>query len=505
MSSMELERRLFQFGYDATETTTRRKPPVTTLRGEDDLLPGFKRDTLSSTARDAARNYAIAASMIRKHLDFVSEFNFEANTPNREFNNRLRDVMQTWSKRRNCHISRRHPLRRIIRMAEFGRVVDGDCLIELVKGGREKTARINLIRGDRIRNRTGSQNTDELKNGIRISPVTGEALAYQIHKRTTYGRMTFEKEIGHRHAIQHGYFTDSEQYRGVSPLSVAINNFRDTYEGIDFALARMKAEMLIGFAIETDPSPDVNPWQGNRQFDKLPEDMTPEELVAYQEQVANQESERGEIDFGKGIFFAELRKGESLKSVSGNMPSSNAQAFWDTSIMIAMKALDLPFSFYREDFTNFFGSRGALQLYKLSANNKQADNAELLEEIACWVLTYMIIYEGLELPRGWTIQDLAKMFLWVPRGIPWWDRSKEVIGDMRAISSGLDTPQNVCLDHGNSSFERNVDQIDEAVGYWNSKANLKSFTPAFLSMTKNDETGSAPKHRRKRSAKKDDE
>jgi capsid protein len=445
------------FAYDATASTPRRKAPSADMRSEDEILRLGDRDKLVSSARDAKRNYAVASWAIRKHLDFISTYHFQANTPNKAFNQAFSEFIKRWSHPDRCHVSGRHRLGKLIRMAEACRTLDGDCLLELMRDGS-----LNLIRGDRLRNPRGAANTNEWKHGIRINPRTHRPIEFQIHKRTLGGRFVPDKKTAARNAIHHGYFDDPEQIRGVSPLSAAINNLRDSAEAGEYALARIKAEMLLGVVVTTLPPEGWNPFQGNSQFAEF-EDETDEEV----QERADEEAKRGLVDYGRGLFQWEMRPGEDVKTVAGNMPSSNAQAFIDTSIMIALKALDLPFSFFRENYTNFFGSRGALQLYKTSAWDKIADNQQLLRGLTNWRTAQAIIENELELPRGWRLQDLE--YAWVPKGIPWWDRAKEVKGDKDAIACGLDTPQNVVLEHGTGTFEENVDQIAEAVEYWQEK------------------------------------
>lgn len=450
------------FGYDAVATTTRRQAPRTDLRSEDDILRWHDRDKMVSSARDAKRNYTVCAWMIRKHLDFVSEFTFEPNTPNEDFNKKFRALVTEWSKRQKCHVAGRHPLRRLLRINEAGRVLDGDILWEKMKAGS-----VNLVRGDRIRNPRGRVDADEWRNGVRIDPRTQASVEYQIHTRTRAGAFREEKRIPAGNAILNGYFDDADQVRGVSPLSSAINNLRDTYEGIDFALARLKIEQLFGLAVTKNADINHNPFAGNRQYaeENTPgeEDETEEEAQERVQAVADDESRSGVVSFGKGPFQVWLNEGEELKHVTGNMPSSNAQAFLSVCIQLALRSLDLPTSFFDEAHTNFFGSRGALQLYKRSASNKQQDNSEVLDELTLWKVIQWIIADVLELPRGWKSSDIE--WQWVPKGIPWWDRSKEIIGDLRAISAGIDNPISVCLDHGTNSPFHNIDQTAKVMAY----------------------------------------
>lgn len=462
------------FGYDATDTSSpRRSLPAVDLRGEDEILDRLKRDRLVSTARDAKRNWVVAGWMIRKHLDFVSDFTWRANTPDKEWNKAAQDLIQKWGRRHTAHVSRRHPLRRLVRMAETMRVLDGDLLIEKIK----PSTSLNLIRGDRIRNR-GAADKSQWVSGVRIHQRTQESLEFDVHKRTRGGRFVPDKRIPAANCIHHGYFNDDpECIRGISPMAPALNDLRDTYEAKVYALARLKIEQILGVAITKKAESGVNPFVGNQQFNAtIPEGATDEEIAAIEEEAADEESRKGSVDFGKGHWLVELLEGEDIKHIAGNMPSSNAREFLELCIEIVLKALDLPTSFWDESHTNFFGSRGALQLYRRSAQHKQADNAEMLDEITTWRLRKAIIDDELYLPRGWKLDDIESQ--WVPRGIPWWDRSKEIRGDLLAIGAGIDSVEAVCLDHGTGDPYNNIDKTSALLDYARERGLVLNFDPS---------------------------
>lgn len=451
----ELEIRLF--GYDAVKSTTRRKAPTRDLRSDDHKLEHFERDKLVSTARDAFANYAVAAWIIRKHLDFVAHFGFQANTPDDAFNARLTRLVQQQCKRSNCHVSGRHPLRRLMRIQEACRTLDGDVLIE-----KMRNRSLNLIRADRIRNPRGITNNKQWINGVHISR-TKSTIEYQIHERTRAGSFVPEKRIPDRNAIMNGYWeTDGDQIRGVSKFATAINPLRDTLEAFELSIARLKVEQLFGLQVIHDIPDGMNPFAGNQQFDDEEESGDP---LTYEELAAKAEAEnrKGRVDFGNGLYQVENAPGERLEILSGNMPSSNAQAFISMCVDVALKCLDLPASFADEARTNFYGQKGALQHYKQSCESKRADNQDVLDELTRWWITHWVVDGELVLPRGWKLHEIE--FAWVPRGIPWWDRSKEIIGDMRAIGAGLDNPIDVCLDHGTGTPFENIDKTAKVLSY----------------------------------------
>jgi capsid protein len=413
-------------------------------------------------------------------MDFVADFRFHPTTPNKSFNVEFTQFVKRWSNRKRCHTAERHSLARLVRISEFCRTVDGDVLWELVKGGR-----INLIRADRIR----SPYSTDYVNGVKLGP-NDESVAFSIHRRGRWGVYQFQKILRADNAIHHAYWTDSDQIRGVSPLTTALNPWRDTYEGLDFLLLKLKVEALLGVAItKKDDGSAANPFQGNHQF------ADPDSDEDESEEAAEAEARKGTVDFGPGPWQMELRPGEDIKSIQGSSPSANAQLFLESAIQIALKSIDLPYSFFREDFTNFYGSRGALQLYKRSANAKQAGNQETLKEATAFSARWGVLTGELTLPRGWTVDDLE--FAWVPRGIPWWDRATEIEGDIRAVGAGLDSIQNVLLERSEEGDAFSyIDQTAELLQYAEERGVVLNFQPVPQVVQVKDEKSESPKKKK---------
>ena len=113
------------------------------------------------------------------------------------------------------------------------------------------------VEGDRLRNPLGQM--DMLPNpilaaimppkgliqGVQVSDA-GKAIAYAVHRRTLWGGFEFERLVSAADCFLHGFFDRFDQVRGVSPISAALNSYEDTYEGIDYALAKSKVAQLFG-------------------------------------------------------------------------------------------------------------------------------------------------------------------------------------------------------------------------------------------------------------------
>lgn len=438
------------FGYDATEAKNKRKAPDGILKSEDNELTPDQRRKLVSSARDLQRNFTIAGWMVRKHLDYVSTFNFQSKTGDKDLDKTIEGLMREWSKAANCDVAGRHSLARFIRLAESARTIDGDLGILRVADGR-----LQAIEGDRIRTPTaGSSLPNNLKaadfcHGVRLDNA-GRAIEYAICRRGRGGDFSpqdstfiFERTESADNLWLHGYFTRFDQVRGIAPMAAAINTLRDCYEGCDYALAKMKVSQLFALAVFRDTDESL----GNPT-------ATDEDGSGYK------------VDFGKGPVFLDLKGNDKAEFLDSKSPSVEFQQFAATTIGMALKGLDLPYSFYAENFTNFSGARQALIQYDLSARSKRQSNIDLLDAITRWRIALWIL-EG-KLPG--TLDLSVPFWRWISVGVPWIDPAKEVQGNVDALAAFLTSRTRILKEQGDDFDEILDERIAEdgklsAAGY----------------------------------------
>jgi capsid protein len=406
--------------YDAVHAKNKRQAPTGILRSEDSELPPTERRKLLSATRTLHRNFSVAAWMIRKHLDYVSTFSFQARTGNNDLDDSLERLVRWWSQPVNFDVTSRFGLQRFTRLAEMRRTVDGD--MGVLKLSR---ALVQAIEGDRIRTPSGGLPADysaaDFTHGVRTDKA-GRPIEFCICQRgktTDAGSnatFSFERIVPARNFYHFGYFDRFDQVRGVAPLATAVNTLRDTYEGMDYALAKMKVSQLFGLIFYRDRiSPDENGADTLGQTSTSDEDGT-----GY------------EVDFGRGPVQLDLDPGDKAEFLESKSPSTEFQAFSQVMVSVALKALDIPYSFYAENFTNYSGARQALLQYEQSAKIKRMDLQALLDHLTCWRIA-LWIQDGV-LP-GVSLSDIR--WDWIPAGIPWIDPLKEINADIAAIGACL--------------------------------------------------------------------
>lgn len=423
------------FAYDASTTSKRRKAVPPLLRTEDKELLVEQRRRLVSNARDLPRNLAIAAWMVRRHLDYVSRFTFEANSGDAAFDDTFEKLMRTWSHRKNCDVTGRNRLSKIIRIGEARRTLDGDVLFVKLAVGK-----LQAIEADRLRSKSTAAEPQDGKvvDGVKLDN-DGAAVGYQIWKRVGQAEFAFERELAAENCYLHRYAENRfDQVRGVSPLAPAIDPLRDIYESFDYARAKMKLAQMMGLVHNTAEPGDAEQ----------------------------------NLDMTAGPIFAQLGLDDTLSMLESKNPSTESQAFWETMISMCLKALDIPYSFYNESFTNYSGSRQALLQYEESAKQKREDNQELLDDITLWKAEQWMD-DGLLERRE--LDDLA--FAWLPAGLPWIDPLKEREADLLGVDGNITSRRRICKAHGDNFFQI-VDELAEEDEYIATKRKSNTAKPA---------------------------
>lgn len=434
------------FGYDAVEDKGRRKPPVMRLKSEDDETTPFQRGQLITLSRDIRRNFSIAGWAIRKHLDYVATFQFQSKIGDKKLDKRVDELMGWWGRAKNFDYSRRHGLRRHIRLVEAHRGLEGDVLMLKLADGR-----IQSIEGDRVRTPTTWPATFQqapdwllrMRHGVLLGD-NGAAEAFAINKRGGYWQFgpdwmqaansfTFERLVPVKDAYQVGYFDRFDQVRGISPFAAALNPIRDVYEGLDYALAKAKIAQMVALKMtgfDTDNAP-------------------------------------AEIDWGRGPVALKLGEGEDVSMLLGNTPTTEWREFINFEIAAVLKAFDIPFLFYDESIGNYSKDRSSWLQYDNASEQKREDLREYLDDITTWRLGMFIAFGTLELPRGFDpVKELR--WDWISNRVPWIDPLKEVQAFKQAANSGFDSTPSVTMRMGRDAYEL----ADEEAAYQNYRQSI---------------------------------
>ena len=431
--------------YEAVEPSPTRRPVYVSNRSEDTELPASKRRILISDARDQQRNFTIAGFALRKHLQFVSYYRFYSDTPNREFNRALERRVEIWKRRENCDVARRSNFDELITLIESHRATDGDVGILRLADGR-----VQIVESDRIKNPeeigefSRTRDSNEWVQGVEIDAF-GAAKNYCVWGRTPNGHFEPERTVSSNNFDLLAYRTRRDQIRGVSLFAPALKMLGYLYDGIDFALAKLKLEQMLGIVTNLDGGGNIAGTSGTDP---------------------NQVAANIRENFGSDLLHLALQTGEEAHFMESNNPSQNFQTFCELIIRLIFAAFDLPYSFFDGSKTNFYGSKGEFEQYLDTVEKKQAPTVEMLDSwIFNWLLPNWLTDPRDPLfsywPDGWRLDDIRGDVGWRGAGLPLWRLFEYVKETQAAINAGLVDPFALADSFG-ESFARNVEKIGDA-------------------------------------------
>lgn len=425
--------RASSFGYDATEGRGKRRAPTGILRTEEQELQGGARRRLVSQTRDAFRNFAIAAWMVRRHLDYTTTFRFQARTGSRELDARLEGMHREQSEPDKCDVARRHDWPTMLRLAEARRILDGDVGLLKIKGRK-----LQAIEGDRIRSGpvgdslgwTGTLAANgwyDYGHGVATDPF-GAVTAYAINKRTWGGGFVYERTVSARNLYLHAHFDRFDQVRGVSPIAAGLNSLIDVYEGFDYALAKAKVAQLFALVIKRKDDSNLGGERVNTD----------------EEQEETPDGPRYQFDPGKGPVKLELDPGDDAEFLANDSPGPGFMQLNQVATAVALKSLDIPLSFYDEAYTNYSGARQGLLQYEQGARVKRNSVRRMANHVTDW---WVRDWDRCGMLPKSVRADLIR-YEYAHEGLPWLDPLNEIQANIAALGAGLDSRTDILAAQG---------------------------------------------------------
>lgn len=461
-------------GYDAALTSKNRRSASGQIRSEDKVLDRSARTRLSSNAMDLHRNAILFAWAIRRHLDYTTLFDFQPLTGDDGLNRAMRELMERDNRPENCDVGGRHSWNRMRRLAEVRKLLDGDCGLLTLRNRTVQGVESHMVRNP---TKTGFD-LSRWEQGVRLA-AGRRATGYCLNDRDQYG-MPSERIVPASQFIMLGAFEGRfDQIRGISPVAGALNEFRDVYETKELMAAKVKLDQIFGVAFMRDQGAgslaEEFGTDGNTgsEDETDPNDDEPTAPPSY--------------DLGQGIKGFDLDKDEKIELISSSNPSTQSQQFLELSIAIAIKALDLPFNFFDESRTNFFGSKAAWIQYDRSCHSKREDQLEMHRRYTLWRMTQWMLptdFGGtgeLVIPAKMSLSDVK--WKWVPRGMPWWNPQEELTVDLMAAAAGLKTLQQICDERGLGIWTENLKGLSAEFEAAKSLGFALAFQPAKLPLS----------------------
>jgi capsid protein len=449
-----------KFSYQATQNKGRRQNPSTRTKAEDVVLKASERRKLLATARDQARNMSIVGWMLRRHLDYVSKFEPLVKTDDKDLDDWLDSALRTHGKKRNFDIAGRHSRNSMMRIFEGLKTLDGDAALL-----KTANAKLQGIEGDRIAkpNDLPSEFQEIVgPHGLALNAF-GATEQYCICKRDDSGgtMLLYADMASASDVIFDGFFGRFDQTRGISPLSSVINPTADLYEAMEWTQLKIKLHALMGIQINRETTSEAS--------DGFPTT----ESADYDTDTAGAQTSENRYEFSpNGLSIFDMDPGESVNTIERGTPSEEFQHWTDKTIRQILLALDIPYSAFAGDKSNFSARIADREEYEKSCQDKRQRNCEVLEEIYDWVLA-LWYEENAEFRRlvdtsSKSLSEISGCIQWIGSGTPWLDKLKEVSGDALSVYNGFECRQDVCKRHNKDYFDV-VDKLAEEQEYAESK------------------------------------
>lgn len=274
------------------------------------------------------------------------------------------------------------------------------------------------------------------------------------------GRPKFHHMEPADNVIFDAYWTRlSSQFRGVSPLSTAINTVQDIHEAFEFNLIKAKMHALFGVAVMRDAVGTDGDFGGAAG-------ATAETAAA----TATDDGSTFDLN-PRSINIVDLNPGEKIELLESRTPSGE---FVDGSylfIQIGMLALDIPITSFDSRRSSFSARIADLNEYEVSSDYKRTKNRYVRQSYSDWVLQTIWNDEGSTWPlrkvaeaNGMRLRDVQEAVEWIPSGSPWLDKYKQVQGDQLSIDIGLDNSIDAARRRGQDVFD-NIDKQAQVIDY----------------------------------------
>jgi capsid protein len=481
----------FQFGYAAIEDKNRRKAPSRRVRHEQIELPQRNRDKLQATAQQQARDHSLVAWMVRKHLDYVSKFHVSFRTERDELDLLVNRIFKWHGHPRNLDFMGRFGRDEFFRLYEMEKVLCGDAGAIKLPDLKLQSLESDLICKGALPHpatATVKAEWETVNDAGLVVDNLGRPTGFSVCNRGPDGKDRVYDHIEPiDNVIYDAYWTRfGSQWRGVSPLSTAINTVADVHEAMEYNIIKAKMHALFGIAILRKADETGNGF-GYGAGEQVPPDETPDPNTH-----APDGSDKS-LD-PKTINMLDLEPGEDVKMLESGTPSSEFVEGTHLFMHVAMIALDIPITSFDSRRSSFSARIADLNEYEVACDSKRTKNRYVRQAYSDWVLESIWNDAASPWPlrkvaseAGFTrLRDLQEAVEWVPSGAPWLDKLKQIQGDELAISLALDNSIDAARRKGGNVFE-NIDKQAKVIEYARSKG-----VPIVTNRAGDDTTDDAP-------------
>ena len=453
-------RRNIALGYAGGTDKGRRTPPKTKPQHESKIATIKMKKRLQATVQQQNRDLAIVAWMVRSHIDYTSSFHVSFKSGNVELDELVNRFFRWHGRPKNFDVAERLGREESFRLYEMEKVVSGDAGLIKLDGLKLQGLESDLIAPgilpDKASKATRKRHEKINAQGLIVEP-NGKRIAFSVCNRgEKQNKLEFEMLQDAENVIFDGYWSRlTSQFRGVSPLTTAINMVQDIHEGFEYNLVKSKMQALFGIAITRNPGGDDGMGGAGGGLVDTVEDTT-----------VTSPGSGLEFDLQMdAINVLDMNPGEGVDTIESKTPTSEFVEGSYMFIQIALLALDFPITFFDSRRSSFSGGIADLNKYEKAAIWKQDKNRYVRKDYSDWALDGL--WHDAEF-KDWGLQKAARaakldliqiqeLLEWIPSGSPWMDKLKQIKGDDIAIELRVDNAQDAARRRGADAF-KNIDK-----------------------------------------------
>jgi len=453
----QIAKRITQFGYNAASDKGRRQAPQTRPKHERRIKTPKIDRKLTATTQDQMRNHALVAWMVRLHLDYTSSFHFEFRTNNDKLNTLVNRIFKWHGAPKNIDVAGRFGRDELFRLFELEKVTTGDAALIKIFDSDAHTFKLQTVEHDMIAKGASTDANkipEEVNEQGLVTNSVGGVDAYAICNRGESGQGVYYDHMEEEaNVIFDAYWTRfGSQWRGVSPLTTAINTVQDISEAFEYNLVKAKMHAIFGMAILRKSNDGDFGGAGGSEHETEGTDPTVP-------------GDGSELTLNPTEFsILDLNVDEDVKMLESGTPSSEFVEGSYLFIQIAMLALDIPVTFFDSRRSSFSARIADLNTYEVSAEPKRTKNRYVRTEYSNALLASIWNDPSSPWPlrrvaeeAGLSLLDIQTAVEWIPNGSPWIDKLKQVKGDELAIENRIDNTQDAAKRRGGDAFQ-NVDK-----------------------------------------------
>lgn len=437
------------------QTHPTRMPVSPVVFSMDREFVGVRRQLAWNTVRDIEQNLSLLGWMVRLHLTYTSDFEFQPRTDDPLYNRELREWLEQRGMKKKVDVQRRFSLQEMFSTWAGLQVFDGYSAILKVEGGRLQLFEAwNMARGKGIEEVEASTGLKVNKDGVVLDEfnaidwiafATGDSSANLIHRCLAH----------HSEVILDGFSVRAADSLWESPILSILDKCRDYWSADEYNLmkAKIHAMFILVRKIKSEQkgggdfpmydgadSPTSASYAGGTQGTTTAPRPRP--------------SPMGQLRSGSVVT---VEPDEDYEMLESKTPSQEYVVFIKKVIADILLVLNIPYSFYDSSQANYSSMKADSVRYHQSCRPALKKNSIAYREGIRHLLRAGLTEDMPMWKGGFTVDTLP--FALIPKSSWILDPAKELPATLSKLNACLIDHESACDELGSGNFFDIIDRI----------------------------------------------